>query len=340
LTARRVTQADVAERAGVSPTTVSLVLNGAPGTRFSEAAIERVYRAAEDLGYRPNLTARALSTRRTHAIGLVSDKAAVSPEASALMKGALRAAREKKYTLFIAETDGDPNAQREAIDGLVDRGVEGLLYAVSRSRLVSTPDVGGAPLVLLNARGDDDTTCVLPDEHAGGRAAVEELVRAGHQSDIAVIGAAPPRDDSDVTLTVRRRLEGMWAAFDEHGITPHPTIECPRWELDAGAKAAQELLAAGPPPKALVCMNDRLAYRAIHQAGYQIPEDISVVSFDDDVIAQYLEPQLTSIALPYTEMGELAIQLLLGHRTHTAEHLVPMPAHARASIRPFQRTRR
>lgn len=337
MTSRRVTQADVAARAGVSPTMVSLVLNARPGTRFSEAAIERVSRAAQELGYRPNLTARALSTRRTHAIGFVSDNAAISPETSALMKGALHAARELKFTLFITETGGDPQAAREAIDGLIDRGVEGIVYAVSRSRLIPTPDVAGAPLVLLNAHGDDDTTCVLPDEYNGGRAAIQQLIRAGHTSDIAVIGATPPREDSNVTLTVRRRLEGMWAAFDEHSITPHPTIECPHWELEDGAKAARELLALGPPPRAVVCMNDSLAlgaYREFHRAGYSVPDDISVVSFDDDIIAHLLEPQLSTIALPYAEMGDLAVRLLLDPDTKPKEHLIRMPVRTRSSISP------
>ena len=333
---RRVTQADVAARAGVSPTTVSLVLNEREGTRLSDAAAERVRQAARELGYRPNLTARALATRQSHAIGLVSDHAAVSPEASALVRGALRAARELHYTVLIAETDGDPGVEQESLEALVDRQVDGIIFATSRSRELVVPAAARRTrLVMLNATAPSEEICVLPDEFEGGRSAVDLLAGAGHLEGLAVIGADEPTQDSDITVTVRRRLEGMWSAFRDHDIEPFITVSCRDWELANGHEAGRRLLAAGRLPKAIICLNDRLAFgvcRAITELGLRIPDDVSVVSFDDDIIAQYLQPQLTTVALPYVSMGELAVRLLLDETAERREHLVAMPMRLRGSV--------
>ena len=133
------------------------------------------------------------------------------------------------------------------------------------------------------------------------------------------------------------------AMSSEHSTTPHPTIECPRWELADGAEAARELLALGPPPKAQVCMNDSMdlgANREFHRAGYSVADDISVVSFDDDLIAHRFEPQLSTVAPPNSQMGDLAAlrgdglaaRLLLDTETEPKEHLISMPVQSRSSI--------
>ncbi|WP_375389800.1 LacI family DNA-binding transcriptional regulator [uncultured Amnibacterium sp.] len=333
---RRVTQADVALLAGVSPTAVSLVLNERSGTRLSADAAERVRNAARELGYRPNLTARALSTQRSDAIGLVSDLAVISREANALVKGALQAARELGYTLFVAETDSDPAAEQEAVEALIDRQVDGIVYAVSRAREIVVPEAARRTrLVLLNATSSTEHLSVLPDEYAGGRSVVELLAGAGHTAAIAVIGADEPQEDSDLTVTVRRRLEGMWSAFREHDMDPFVTMATTSWDLAAGHEAMRRLLASGHVPQAIICLNDRLAFgacRALGEAGLVVPDDVSVVSFDDDIVAQFMQPQLTTAALPYAVMGELAVNLLMDADAEHREYLVPMPMRIRGSV--------
>ncbi len=184
---KRVTMADVARLAGVSRTAVSLILNDRVGTRLSPDAVERVRRAAEELGYRPNLTARALSTRRSHAIGFVSDRTATERYASALIHGALVEARARGYVLFIAETEGEPDAERQAFDALVDRQVDGLIFATSWSRKLELPEPPAhTRLVLLNAVSDHVPTAVLPDEERGAREVVDLLLAACHRDDIVV----------------------------------------------------------------------------------------------------------------------------------------------------------
>jgi len=330
--------ADVARLAGVSRTAVSLILNDRVGTRLSPDAVERVRRAAEELGYRPNLTARALSTRRSHAIGFVSDRTATERYASALIHGALVEARARGYVLFIAETEGEPDAERQAFDALVDRQVDGLIFATSWSRKLELPEPPAhTRLVLLNAVSDHVPTAVLPDEERGAREVVDLLLAACHRDDIVVIGRSLTQPvDEWYTPTVQRRVEGIWASLRAHAVEPVAQIPCLRWYADEGYKGMRDLLASGVRPRGVICLNDRLAfgvYRALNEFEMTVPDDTSVVSFDDDEIAQYLHPQLTTAALPYDEMGTLAVQLLLDPDAGEREYLVEMPIRIRGSIR-------
>lgn len=335
---KRVTIADVARHAGLSHTAVSLILNNRPGTRLSADAVQRVHRAVEELGYRPNLTARALSTRQSHAIGFVSDRAATERFAHALIRGALAEARRRGYMLFIAETDGQPDAERDAFEALLDRQVDGLIYATSWSRKLDLPTPPArTKLVLLNAISNHVPTAILPDELRGGRETVDLLLDAGHREDIVVIGrsrAQPP--DEYYTTTVQRRFEGIWASLHAHNVKPLAEVACQRWYADEGHAGMRDLLASGLRPRAAICLNDRLAfgvYRALSEFGLKVPDDTSVVSFDDDEIAHYLHPHLTTAALPYDEMGTLAVQLLLDPAAEEREYLVEMPITMRESVR-------
>ena len=132
----RVTLADVAERARVSPTAASLILNGRENTRLSDDARRRVFAAAEALNYRPNLMARGLRTEKSATIGFVSDLIATTRYAGPMIRGALRAARERNYTLFVTETEGDLQEQDRAIEVLLDRQVDALILATVTGRII------------------------------------------------------------------------------------------------------------------------------------------------------------------------------------------------------------
>ncbi len=329
--------ADVAARAGVSTTAVSLVLNDRQGTRLSEDAARRVRDAARELGYRPNLTARALSTQKSHVIGFISEQVTTDRLASGLIRGALHEAKKRGQVLFIAETEGEPDAIDEAVDALTDRQVDGIIYAATRPQTLRVPPrANGTPVIMLNAFSDDVGDAVLADEESGAREIVDLLLDAGHTDGVVILGRSLDQPvDEWLTRAVQRRLDGIWASLAARGVRPIAQLPCQPWSVKAGYEAMRDLLSAGIQPQALICMNDRLAfgaYRALSEAGLTVGRDVAVVSFDDDDIAVYLHPMLTTAAAPFEAMGALAVRLLLDEGHSPGEHLVPMPLRVRESV--------
>ncbi|WP_164234095.1 LacI family DNA-binding transcriptional regulator [Microbacterium hydrocarbonoxydans] len=336
MTDKRPTLADVARLAGLSPTAVSLILNGRPNTRLSQDARDRAFSAAQALGYRPNLSARALRGDKTHTIGFISDMVTTTRFASGLIEGAIAAAEEAGHVVLVMETNGDPRRQAVAVEAVLDRQADGILFAAMRAREVSLPAVpSGTEVVMLNATSAAHSRSVLPDEEAGGRAAVNLLVEAGHRDGIALIGQ---RDQVSADLlrsiAVSRRMAGITAAMGEHGLEFADEEAISIWVPDRGYTATQAVLQRGRPVTALLCLNDRIAfgaYQALADAGLSVPGDISVVSFDNDELASYLRPGLTTIGLPHESMGAEAVKMLLG-AAGDGELLVPMPPIVRDSI--------
>ncbi|MFX4292921.1 LacI family DNA-binding transcriptional regulator [Streptomyces bohaiensis] len=333
---KRVTLADVARRAGLSTTAASMILNGRPDTRLSKEAHERVHTAAAELGYRPNVAARGLRTDTTHTIGFVSDSVATTRFAGGLIQGALDAARQAGHVVLVAETGGDPKRESEAIAALLDRQVDGIIFATVRARELVVPELpDGTAAIMLNATSTRHPTAVLPDEDLGGRTAVGLLAEAGHAQGIALVGQS---DDAEHGLfrssTVARRVAGIRVAMAEHRLAFTAEASTWEWEPHNGYTITDALLRRDPGVRALLCLNDRLAfgaYQALAEHGLRVPQDVSVVSFDDDEIAAYLRPGLTTIALPHLAMGRRAVELLLGSAPRS-EVLLPMPVVTRGSI--------
>jgi LacI family transcriptional regulator len=335
---KRVTLADVARRAGLSKTAASMVLNGREGTRLSAEAHERVFVAAEELGYRPNVAARSLRTRKTATLAFVSDIVATTRFAGDLIRGALDAAREHNHVLLIAETQGDAAFERHAIDAMLDRQVDGVIYATMATRRLTLPrTLLEGPVVLLNATSVDSLPCVVPDDERAGRAAATALLDAGHRDRIAIIGRNRVKEnDPEVSLAASARLRGIRAAIAEVGAGVCREAFCRDWLPQYGYAAMRDLLRGPDRPTAVICMNDRLAfgaYQALAEAGLGVPQDVSVVSFDDDPIAAWLRPGLTTVALPHETMGRRAVELVLDGRA-TGPTVVPMSLRRRKSIAP------
>lgn len=334
---KRVTLADVADRAGLSRTAASMILNGRPDTRLSKDAHDRVHAAAAELGYRPNVAARGLRTEKTHTIGFVSDLVATTRFASGLIKGALEAAETAGHFVLVAETGGEPARESEAIAALLDRQVDGIIFATMRARELFVPELAGATAaVMLNATNARYPTSVLPDEETGGRAAIELLTRSGHREGIALLGQNDEIErDMFRSATVARRVTGIRSAITENGIRFVAEESEWEWEPENGYAATRRLLKSEPDLRAIVCMNDRLAfgaYQALAESGRRVPQDVSIVSFDDDEVARYLRPGLSTVALPHEAMGRRAVELLLDDDRADGEHLVPMPVVERASV--------
>jgi LacI family transcriptional regulator len=339
---KRVTLADVARGAGVSQTAASFVLSGRrKEMRISDEVEARVLHAARETGYRPNIISRSLRTGTSHTIGFVSDTVATTPFAGHIIWGALDAARERGHLLFIGETEGDPELERELIEAMHDRGVDGIVLASMYTRKVAVPKtLAHGPAVLLNAVPTTPSRIpsVLPDELEAGRTVVRALLDAGHRNGICLIGAGPePNRVPKDSLAAVQRLQGITEALAAAGVGLAGAVPCPDWQPDIGFSATRQLLEK-TIPSALICFNDRLslgAYQALADAGLEVPADVSVVSFDDDLIASWVKPQLTTVALPHYELGRRAVDVLLDDHEKQPPwiHHVPMPLRERDSVR-------
>ncbi|HET6482561.1 MAG TPA: LacI family DNA-binding transcriptional regulator [Actinoplanes sp.] len=331
---QRATLLQVAQRAGVSRSTASFVLAGRHlDMRISEDARQRVLRAAQELDYRPNLMARSLRTKVTRTIALVSDTLAADPYAGRAINGSLAAAVAQDHLLFIGESEGDPVVEQKLIGDFLDRQVDAFIYASMFTRQVRVPkQLKGHPVVLLNCltRGVRPTHHqIVPDELAAGWSAASTLLEAGHRAGIYLVG----RPDEHV-FAGRERLAGIREGLNAADARLAGTVECDWWP-DSAYEAVSRALAEGWSPAALICLNDRVAlgtYQALRAAGRAIPEDVSVISFDDSEMAAWLRPQLTSISLPHYQLGWQAVEKLLGPPTDPAVLRVPMPVRRRASV--------
>ncbi|QBI54833.1 LacI family DNA-binding transcriptional regulator [Streptomonospora litoralis] len=312
---------DVAARAGVSPGTVSNVLNRPE--RVAESTRRRVERAVEELDYVRNSSGRSLRAGRSDSVGLlvldvtnpffaevargVEDTAGEEGLAVVLLNSAEQAVRQQRSMRLLAE-------QRAA--GAVIMPVDGdtadLLWLRKQ----------GVPGVLLD-RGDvdDGTACsVSVDNHAGGMAAGRHLINLGHERITYLSGPADLEQ-------CRTRLEGLRAAVTESGGDPERVVRVIRTaqlNAESGEKAVEEVLAGGPKrrPQAVFCTNDQLAVgvlKGLGERGLNAPYDLSVVGYDDVDLAALVHPGLTTVAQPKYELGRAAMELLLSE-LHDAEH--------------------
>jgi LacI family transcriptional regulator len=333
----RVTLADVADRAGVSKTAVSLILNDRPGSRLSQELATRVRAAAAELNYRPNPAARSLRLGKTQIVGFISDDVTITRYASAMIRGALDVAQHHDHTVLIAETGSDPDRRNQAVEAILDRRPDGLVFGLMGAKEIDVPDItNGVPIVMLNGASSAKHPSLVPAEFEAGARIAELLVQAGHRR-IGIVGYPPPvLFDHRVSLTVGDRLAGIQAVLDRQEIPLAATIEHQHWEPRHGYQAAQQILDSHPEVTALICMNDRLsfgAYQAIQEHGLKVPDDISIASFDDDELATYLRPQLTTARIPYEEMGRQAMEMVLANNSAHLHRLVPMPLQIRDSVR-------
>lgn len=309
---RRPSIRDIADAAGVSPATVSLALNNVPGARIADATRLKVEQMAAKLGYAPNGLAQALRTNRSHTLALISEEIATVPYAGRLIRGAQEAASKHGWIMLIMSTGGEKDVEDREIEAVWRHQVDGVIYADTAHRIIDIPGaLDGKPVFLANAEATHgDYWSVFPDEIQGGYIATRELIDAGHV-EIGFVSTA-----MDIPARTGR-LRGYRTALEEVGLRFDPTlvIEEASSFAEDGYRGALSLLSREKRPTALFCFNDRMAmgaYRAAAEMGLLIPKDLSVVGFDNqEIIAEALSPQLTTVALPYYEMGAMAVDAMI-----------------------------
>jgi DNA-binding LacI/PurR family transcriptional regulator len=303
--ARSPVMADVARLAGVSHQTVSRVLNGHP--HVSPEARERVQHAIAQLGYRPNRAARALVTRESMTLGVVTVDTTHYGPASTLF-GIEGAARAAGYFVTLATLRTvNTTAMREALDYLITAAVDGIAVIAPVDSAVHavhglTSDV---PLVMVEVSGPEEIPSVMVDQVLGARLAVRHLIGLGHRNILHLSG--PPRWSEAAA-----RVRGWREELDAAGLSARRVIEGD-WSPQSGHDAAAEVLAHGDAT-AVFAGNDQMALgliKALHERGLSVPADLSVVGFDDLPEAPFFIPPLTTIRQDFEAVGKRCMETLL-----------------------------
>ena len=311
---------DVAHLAGVSIKTVSRVINGEEPIRPETKA--KVAKAVEMLGYEPHRGARMMRSSKSGLIGIITglfsspDHGKISAGLSDLhiLRGAYKACREAGKTLLMSDMAGDPGTVGELLSTFTSHRVEGIIYVASFHQQVLLPTPKDTPLVLVNCFSHADIAAVVPDDTWGQTTAVEHLVQQGHRR-IGYIGLT----EEIVAGRLRK------AAFIETCLHLGLNLQdCPvaigsnlhsQDMFEPVPAALQAMLGHPNPPTALCVGNDAMAmhvYRSLEQLGVRIPEDMAIMGFDNDiVICNAVRPQLSTVTLPYFEMGYAGIRRLL-----------------------------
>jgi DNA-binding LacI/PurR family transcriptional regulator len=332
--------ADVAREAGVSKTAVSFAFNS-PERLSAETAV-RIREVAGALGYRPNPVARMLTQRQTMTLGVLTPQALAvifsNPFFALFSEGVAHAAEDHGYELhFISPLHGSLALAvgRSTVDGVVAIGLS-----------AEHPEVGqirgaGLPMVLVDSDDLPEHSSIVVDDEAGARAAAEHLLALGHRDVlvIAVEGPAALSGEPGRHGVSLRRLRGYRAAFEAAGLDlPDDRIVAGRASIDGGAAAFQRAWAMGLHPTAVLAMSDAMAIgamRAAREQGLRIPDDLSVVGFDDIDLAAHVDPPLTTVHQPIRQKGADAVRLLLAE---VEQREANRPEHIRLDTRLIIRT--
>lgn len=298
--------ADVARIAGVSHQTVSRVLNGHPNVR--PVTRVRVLAAVRELGYRPNAAARTLATRRTRTLGVISFNTTLYGPAC-MLYGIEQAARQQEYFVTVAAVGTlDRRSLLDAVDRLRDQGVAGIIVIAPQTAAVGAlanvpPDV---PSVAVGCGTHTALASVAVDNEAGAELATSYLLDLGHHRVHHLVG---PRS----WLDAQEREAGWRNALEKRGAAVAEPLVGGDWTARTGYEHGQRI-AADPDITAVFCANDHMALgllRALQQAGRRVPEDISVIGFDDTPEAEYFGPSLTTVRQDFDELGRRALRALI-----------------------------
>ena len=315
---------DVARLAGVSHQTVSRVLNDLPNVR--PATRVRVEDAIKQLRYRPSTAARSLVTRRSRTIGLITTG---NPDygPSSILLGFTEAARRERYLVSISSMlETDVASMRAAVELLLSQNVEAVvLIAAHRGALEAIQGIDlGVPLVAVESSGRLGFHSVSIDQYAGAFGATQHLVELGHRG---ILHLAGPEDSMDAT----ERIRGWRAALSEHGLVAHEPL-IGDWSPASGYRLGQQLAAAGDADfTAVFSANDQMALGLMHalsQAGIRVPDDVSVIGFDDIPEAEHFTPPLTTVRQDFGELGRTVmstlLEVILDESLAEAQHPVPV----------------
>ncbi|NLE43654.1 MAG: LacI family transcriptional regulator [Chloroflexi bacterium] len=313
---RHVSIKDIARRAGVSHSTVSRALADSP--LIADDTKERIRRLAREMEYSPSAIARGLVTQRTSTVGMVVTTIA-DPFIAEVVRGVEETALDHGYSVILCDCNAEPERELNCVQALREKRVDSIIVTSSRVGNLYVPllEELAVPIVLINNQHDGHYVhSIRIDDVTGGYIAGSYLASLGHR-DIAYI-AGPAGTQSS-----RDRLEGLKRAMQECGREVSPAWIVPGdGRPEGGERSADQILRADTRPTAILCYNDMTAIgalRTLRSAGVRIPQDISVMGYDDIRFAAYVEPPLTTISQPKYTLGQRAFLLALNLVDHQDE---------------------
>ncbi|KOE81607.1 substrate-binding domain-containing protein [Vibrio aestuarianus] len=303
------TMKDIARLAGVSTSTVSHVINK---SRFvSEDIAERVNKAAQDLNYAPSALARSLKMNRTRTIGMLVTTS-TNPFFGEVVKGVERSCYHKGYNLILCNTEGDNERMKASINTLLQKRVDGLLLMCSTlegERIEVFDRYPDIPVVVMDWGPMLFASDKIQDNSlSGGYIATNYLIECGHKEIGCITGPL-------IRHQAQMRYEGYKRAVLEAGLEINPQwIVESDFECEGGYEAFNRMLEKGPLPSSIFVSNDMMAMgvlNAAHEKGIRIPEDVSIMGYDDIHIARFMSPALTTVHQPKYRLGKVAVETLL-----------------------------
>jgi LacI family transcriptional regulator len=299
-----VTIYEIAERAGVSSSTVARILRGdvKESHRRSAETAQRIRRLASEMGYRPNLRARAFSRGRTHGIGLLyTDDAWIFEGMNTeVVNSLVRALQRAGYHLVFAPIDESGSWEEIVLGGQIDGGV---VFQTLPSEVSAALRERQLPLVLLGDNSDPTVSQVVVDDRAGAYAATKHLIGLGHKRIMLFV-----HQSIKPHCSIQERLAGYRAAIEEAGLETQESLRTPEED------AIDALIRGDARPTAVVCYSNLEATLIVHamwQYGVSIPGELSVVGFNDIFATRYMTPPLTTVSFDAARIGELGAQVVL-----------------------------
>ena len=314
-----VTIRDVAKESGFSSTTVSIVLNNAPLARYIPATTKkRIERAAKKLGYRPNLFARSLRSKRSHTVGvMVFDM--TDPYCTLVLRGIENSLYQSSYLPILTDVHNERSRFERYLEMLLDRRVEGLIVLANwlflDINLLGDLEKSSVPTAIIGVElKTESISSVIVDNEIGAHMAVEHLYSLGHRRIAFIRGPKTLADSAPRWKGIRNFAKASGLELDPHLIVDLPESRDPISSFEAGHKLTEELVKQKRPFTAILAFDDLTAFgtiRALTKAGLRVPEQCSVIGFDDVATCALYTPPLTTVRQPMETMGATAVGIVV-----------------------------
>jgi len=313
-----VTIRDVAKESGFSSTTVSIVLNNAPLSRYIPAATKkRIERAARTLGYRPNLFARSLRSKRSHTVGvMVFDM--TDPYCTLILRGIENSLYQSSYLPILTDGHNERGRFERYLEMLLDRRVEALLIVANwlfvDIDVLADVEKSSIPTVMIGREPHTDTvSSVLVDNELGAYTALEHLYQLGHRKVAFIRGPKTLGDSAPRWKGIRSLAKAKDLALDPQLVMDLPESREPSSSFEAGFQLTEELIHRKRPFTAIMAFDDMTAFgaiRALAKHGLRVPEHCSVIGFDDVAASSLYTPALTTVRQPMEQLGAVAVSIM------------------------------